>query len=109
MIDIGKLNKRVLIQYKSVTRSSYGNENITWTTEATVWANIKPLSAFQREFFTNLQERAELSHVITMRYRTGVTPTKRLKYGNREFDIESVVDVDERHEELRCNVKEVVI
>ena len=108
MINTARLNKRVLLQYEGVSRSSYGNEDITWTTEATIWADIQPALTFRREFFSNIQERSEVTHTITLRYRTGVRPTKRFAYGNRTFDIESVVDVNEEHEELRCGVKEVL-
>ena len=96
-INTARLNKRVELQYIAVARNSYGGEDRTWTTEATIWADIQPALTFRREFFSNIQERAEVTHTITLRYRTGVRPTKRFKYGNRTFDIESVVDVDERN------------
>ena len=100
MINIGKLNKQIIIQYKNVTRSSYGDETITWTTEDTVWASVQPLTLRQRESFVVQQNRAEVTHEIHMRYRRNLTPEKRMKYGDRIFDIDSIINVNERDEEL---------
>jgi len=108
MINPAELNRRVEIQYKSISRNSHGGEDITWTTEATVWAKIRPVMSFQKEFFTNMQKQSEITHIITMRFRRNLTPVKRLAYCNRIFDIESVINVNDAYEELQINASEVL-
>lgn len=88
-MNIGKMRFRVTIQYKSVVRDSVGGETVTWTDEATVWASINALRG--REYFASQQIQGEATHKIEMWYRKGLTPDKRLKEGNRIFDIKQVI------------------
>jgi len=96
----GTLRHRVTIQEKpAVTRDSHGQEILGWSTLATVWARIEPISG--RESVENKQEQATVSHRVTIRYRTGVRPTMRLLHLTREGDnqyllIESIIEADER-------------
>ena len=106
MIHAGELNKRVTIQYQAIARDSYGAETITWTDVDTVWAKIQPLRG--REYFDAKQIQAEASIKISIRYRTGINPTMRLKYADRYFYILEMQNVDERGEELMMLCKEVV-
>jgi SPP1 family predicted phage head-tail adaptor len=43
-----------------------------------------------------------------MRYRAGVTPKNRIRFGTRFFDIRLVIDHEERHERLEILAEEVV-
>jgi len=71
----------------------------TWTDEQKIWVGILPQSS--REFYRAKQVNAEVTHLVSARYRKGLDATKRLVLGgSRVLDIAGVVDVDERHEEL---------
>ena len=94
----GKLTKRVTLQIKSVTTDGLGSETITWTDHATVWAAIDSITA--REYYLAAQETTTVTTKIKIRYRRGVTPNWRVKYGNKYFDIEAVIDTGEKHKEL---------
>lgn len=102
---IGQLRHRVTIQSKTTVRDKEGFEAEVWTDVTTVWAAVEPLRG--REYFAAAAVHAENTVRIRMRYRSGVTPEMRVKYGTRLFDIISVIDVDERHQELQVMVKEV--
>ena len=76
----------------------------TYTDWATVWGSIEPNSG--KNYFEALQSNSEVQGKIVIRYRTGVTPTMRVKYGNRYFKIISIVHPQERKKELDIMYKE---
>lgn len=102
----GQLRQRVTIQEKSVTRNSYGEEVITWSDVATVWASVEPLSG--REFLDAQRAGAEVTTRIRIRYRSGIAPEMRVTYGDHVYDIKAVIDVEERHREIQLMCREVV-
>jgi len=106
MIRAGELRHRVTIQQKSVTRNTLGEEVVTWQDVATVWADVQPLSG--KEYFDAQQVNAEVTVRIRIRYRTGVKPEMRVVFGSRVFDIQAVINVDGRNQELQLMCKEAV-
>ena len=56
-----------------------------WTTYASAWASIAPLSS--REFFNAQQAMSEITHKISTWYITGVNPDHRILWGSRIFQI----------------------
>ena len=108
-ISAGELNCYVTLQYATITRDSYGAETQTWTNGSSVWANIKPLQG--REYYSDRANKvnAETTHKITIRYRTDVNPRMRIKYGNRLFEIESIINPDEGKYALIFMCQEVVV
>lgn len=105
----GRLRHRVLIQARATTSTGAplqdrsGQEVISWINGPTVYADVKPSSG--REQVNSEAVQSVISHVVTIRYRTGVTAKNRLLYGGRVLEILAVVDVDERHRwlELTCS------
>ena len=53
-----------------------------------------------REFYRAQQVIAELTHVLKIRYRSGIDETLRLKLGKRILNIVSAVNLDEAGREL---------
>lgn len=90
----GNLNRRVTLQTRSATRVD-GERAQTWTTLADVWAEVLPLSGRELELAQAIN--AEVSHQVTVRYRTGVDTSIRILYQGRHLAVKSVVDVDGRH------------
>jgi head-tail adaptor len=45
VIDPGELTERVTLQSRSVAKDAYGQDTITWTDVATVWARVCAPSA----------------------------------------------------------------
>ena len=61
-----------------------------------------------RELMEMRQVSAEATHVVNTLYESGVTPSDRLKFGTRKFNILSAVNVDECDRDLEIVCKEVV-
>ncbi|BAU27630.1 SPP1 family predicted phage head-tail adaptor [Aneurinibacillus soli] len=104
-MNIGRLRHRVMLQSRTTIRNEEGFEDESWTDVATVWAAVEPLRG--REYFAAAAVNAENTVRIRMRYRLGITPDMRLLYGMRIFEIQSMIDPDERHRELHLMCKEV--
>ncbi len=103
----GELNKRITIQTKGTpTRDSFGAEVIAWSTFATVWAAVEPLSG--REYLAAQQATATVDTRIRIRYFAGVLPEMRIVYGSRTFEIVSVINVKEVGRELQIMCREIV-
>lgn len=98
----GKLNRRIILQSKVVTPDTYGGEVISWKSEGTVWAEIKPISG--REYFMGKIGQDETTHRIRIRFFHGLLPFWRVKYKDRIFNIQSVLDLmeDDREMDLMC-------
>lgn len=72
--------------------------------EYSVAAFVSPMSG--REYEESQKLRAETSYKISTRFFRGITPEMRILYSGREFEIVSVLDLNERHEELQIVVAE---
>ena len=82
----GQLNKRITIQSRTVTTAADGSQTEAWTDDATVWVQF--MQATSREFMAAQQVNGNITHVLKMRYRSGVTASHRLKFETRILNIE---------------------
>lgn len=105
MLNAGDLRTRGVLQQRSNASDSQGGQIVTWIDVATLWAQVVATQGM--EGFTADQQRPLVMYDVTIRYRPGVTgsaygadPSMRFVTGPRVFDIRSVIDTDERHEEL---------
>ena len=96
----GRLKQRIVLQQKaspSPEQDSYGQVIHTWSTVATVWGAIDPITeASQYGFERTLaaQVRAEAEVRITIRYSTdvsGVDTTWRATSGGKNYAIKAVI------------------
>lgn len=102
-MDAGKLDQRVTIQEKSVTRAANGEEVITWVTHAERWARVEPIRG--REFFAAAQMQGAVDYRVTIRYLSTVTRAMRLLWRGVVLDIVAEpIDVNARkaYLELMC-------
>ena len=102
----GKLRHKITIQDYTESQNGYGAVTKTWSDYATLWASIEPIRG--REFWESQQINAEVTAKITIRYLADINPKMRVKYGNRIFEIISVINPEERNVELQLMVKEKV-
>lgn len=100
------LDKKIIIQVGNLDQDSFGQSQLTWSTFAIVYANIKPLVG--KEFLSAQQITGELTHDITIRYRRGIKSKMRISYLDRYFDIQSVIDKDEKRQWMYLKCKELV-
>jgi SPP1 family predicted phage head-tail adaptor len=89
-MQAGNLRHRVELQRVAVALDSHGDSVETWSTLATVWASIEPLSG--REFLQASSTTSDVTVRIKIRGGVALTPKDRVKYGDRLFDIRHVID-----------------
>lgn len=94
----GRLFNQVMIQSYTATRASNGEEVKSWSTVATVWASVEPLSG--RELLAARDVRADVTTRIRIRYRTGITPKMRAIMGSATYEISEVIDRKMQHRDL---------
>ena len=90
----GRLRHRVQIQSGTETADAVGQPVTTWATTRTVWAAIEPLTG--REFQEAQRTDSDITHTVTIRGNIAADVEKRLLFGTRVLNIESVLDKDER-------------
>jgi len=104
-ISIGDLRHRITFQECQKTPDGHGGFDVAgWSDVVTVWAGIEPISG--REYFYAQQIKAEVTHKVRIRYRTGITEEMRIKYGERILEIEAVRDLNEQHKVIEIFCRE---
>jgi SPP1 family predicted phage head-tail adaptor len=98
VIEAGRLRHVIQIQTYTVDVDANGDEARTYTTFASVHADIVPMRG--RELFAAQQEFSEANVRIEIRYTPGITEHMRAYSEGVYYDIVSVVDVDMRHVHL---------
>ncbi|HEP1082225.1 TPA: phage head closure protein [Pasteurella multocida] len=110
MIRAGRYNKVITLQKRNYEKEkeresdTYGHHNPYWEDVATVRASIEPLQG--REYFSGPFQLGENITRIRIRYMPEVTRNMRIKYGDKYFDISSVIDSKEEHRELQLMCKD---
>lgn len=102
----GKLRHTVTLQSLVETQDSYGSAVQSWADYATVRASVEPLQG--REYFASQQVRAEATTRFRIRYLSGVLPTMRVVFDGRAYNIESIINLNERNRELHLMAVEVL-
>ena len=105
-MQAGKLNKRITIKQQSTIQNSYGEPENSWITFATVFASINPILG--REYFASDVVNAEISAKINIRYLPGLHPKMKIVFGDKEYNIKSIINVSEKNKELILMCKEVI-
>ncbi len=90
---IGSLRHRISLQESTLVSDGQGGYTETWENYADVWADVKPLKSYEKFQAATLQ--TPTSHKITIRYRQGVLPKHRIKFGERIMDIKGIINVNE--------------
>jgi SPP1 family predicted phage head-tail adaptor len=103
-MESGKLRYLVAIEQKTGARDGFGADQELWSTVAQVYAGFDTLSG--QELFAAQKINADVTHKITIRYRSGILAQMRVNWTdtregrNRIFDILSATDPDQRREKL---------
>lgn len=102
----GTLNARVTIEQPTAGQDTVGQPVRTWTTVATVWANIRHRSGAE-----TIRGDADTSVVkvsIRIRYKTGLNAGMRVTHGADTYDVRAVL-MDVEHKEYTDLVCELVV
>lgn len=105
-MTIGKMRHRIELQQNQRVSDGYGGVSNDWETQSTVWAQIVPKSSVND--FENDIIKSEVTHDIRIRYHADIHHSWRVKYGTRLFNIQSVINTDERKRFTMLKCKEGV-
>ena len=100
----GLLKHYITLQIPSSSKNAMGEWVTSWSDWVSCHASIEPNSG--KMFYEAMQANSEAQGKIRIRFRTGVQPTMRVKYGQRIFKILSIVQPGERRRELHLMYKE---
>lgn len=81
----GKMDRRVTLQARTVTRNADGEDVATYADLATVWAEKFDLRG--REYFAAQQSRAEVTTRWRIRYRDDLRSVDRLVHDGTAYDV----------------------
>lgn len=102
MIAAGRLRHRITLQSKSVTRDAMGGEIITWIDQATLWAEVKPLSG--RALYAAQQAQSEVTAAITLRHRRDIATDWRVQHESDVYTIHAIIpNLDGTTLNLQCS------
>lgn len=105
MLKSGTMDHLATIETPTEGTNSIGEPTFTYSTFATRWIALLPLSGAER--VASLQNEGTVTHRVRMRYTHGLKPKMRLLSDGRTFEIDSVVERG-RREEHELLVTEVV-
>jgi len=108
-MNIGELDKRIIIQKKTIGQDADGYQIEEFTDYKPVWASKNNL--FGREFFAAAAVNSELTVKFGIRYMKeldssvnveGINTTKifRVKYGNLFYNLTFIDDIKTQHIEM---------
>jgi len=104
-MEIGQLNRRIIIQTPAKVSDNMGGYNVTWSDYATVWAKCWTVSSSE----TMIDTKISLTRIqkFCIRYRNPISPSWRIKWGTKYFNI-TAIDPDEKNEFIYLTVEEVI-
>jgi len=105
MLHSGIMDQLATVQTPTEGTNSIGEPTLTYSTFATRWIALLPLSGAER--IASMQNEGTVTHRVRMRYTAGLKPKMRLLSDGRTFEIDSVVERG-RREEHELLVTEVV-
>ncbi len=100
----GLLNSRVVVQQQSTTQDALGQPAQTWSTFATVWANVRHTSGVESIKADALTPVVRAS--IRVRYRGDLTAAMRVVHGSTTYNVVAVMpDIGgKEYVDLACEV-----
>lgn len=102
---IGKLRHQVALLKSVIRKDELGQEIESWEVQDLVWASIEPLSG--KEYFSAKQVNSEINVKITIRYIESILSQWVVQFGQRVFNIEAIINLEERNKflQLLCSEK----
>lgn len=105
-MDFSKMRHRITFLKPTGTHKNGMGENVPDYAELrTVWAFVAPKTG--REYDEAQKLRAETTYNVHTRYFADVTAEMQIKYNNKTFKIESVLNIGGHNEELLIVASEV--
>lgn len=106
ILDAGRLRHKVEIWKWTETADDLGRKKVVLSLHAKAYAEIKPLRG--NEYLNYYKDTNSLVHKVTMRYRADLVPSDVLKFRGRQFQINSIINVDEVNHYLEVMCTEII-
>jgi SPP1 family predicted phage head-tail adaptor len=97
-MQAGKLRHRVRLESRVRAENAIGEVEETFELVAERWAHVRPITA--AELLRANKPELQTTHVVTLRYVGNIPATSRLVWGTRTFQIEGVINRDERNRQM---------
>lgn len=97
MLRSGSLRHLITVQVNTTSRDAYGGITNSWATYLTTRSSINPVGGGQRVGSDKVTN--DRSFEFMFRYdpsKNPVSPKHRISWDSRTFDIESILEYDER-------------
>jgi len=94
-MQAGRLRHRIQLQRATELKDDSGGVVRTWTTITPRWGDILPARGSER--FDAAKTEAQTNVKIRIRNHGTIDPTWRIKFGDKIYNINSVVNVGERN------------
>lgn len=91
---IGQMRERIKFQQESDVADGGGGFTSTWINYRTVWARVSPVKKDEELEADQLQ--AEVLYKIMIRHRTDINEKMRIVWQNKNLNIRSITNPDER-------------
>jgi SPP1 family predicted phage head-tail adaptor len=102
--EAGRLRLRLVLEKAAATPDGAGGATLAWSAAATVFADVMPVRAEERQGGEGVSDTT--LHRIVIRHRGDVSAGDRFRLGERLFAIKSVTDRDEDGRFLVCLAEE---
>lgn len=103
----GRLRHRLTFMSPIQTPDGKGAVTESYATTAVAWGSIEPLRG--KEYFESQLINSEVTGRIVTRYLGVINPSMIIIFNGRTFEIISIINVEEKNQELQIMVKEKVI
>ena len=106
-MNAGRMRHRVELRTPKFANQS-GESNTTYSSLGTFWAEVEPVRG--REYWQAQHENSEVTHRIRMRFvrRAKANANLVAYYGDREFEVMTVIDPGERNTSIELMCRERV-
>lgn len=104
-INPGEFRHIITFQEMEERKNSLGEMTKVWIDRFSTRAAIYPISG--KEFFTADMNNSEVSHKINIRYRGDINTKMRIIFEGRVFNIESIINFQERNILIQIMAKEL--
>lgn len=103
------LNRQITIQQRAETADGAGGVTEAWSTLATVWAWVKPVSARERAYAGRIEAQVDFKAIIRFSgdgdSNPAYTADHRVIYQAKTYGIEYVTDVDGKRAWLEIGIR----
>lgn len=92
---IGRLDRKITIEFRTVSQDAYGSATYTYGTTFAAWAKLDNKATGANENETDGLEKSVQRVVFLIRYSTDVasiTSGDRVNYDGKYYDIENVIE-----------------